>query len=249
MKWLSLLLLLLVSTLEAAPLRFDLEKDTFAFGNETLWAYGNQRRDAGSPVIETGRPYSRRCFVMVRAAIQFHQFAEFAPAQSRVSEAEYQKLVRRISRIPVSQKRNRARISIPGFADLQSFSKAYPALLQENLGNWWPTYLRIGNWRMGMPFPRSQQAGVAKRLVEALDSGSLSAIYITRFKPLNHCLLVYGYERTSNGISFSVYDPNLPGKKCLLTFDNVTRSFDYQKTWYYKGGRINVIRVYHSRLF
>ncbi|MEO7932934.1 MAG: hypothetical protein ABIT76_07240 [Chthoniobacterales bacterium] len=226
---------------------FNPATDTFAFGNETLWAYGNQHRDTASPAVKTGRPYSRRCFVMGRALIQFHQFAEFDPTQPTVSEEEYRQKIRQVCRIPVSQKRKPKEVLIPGFANLQSFSRAYPALLEENLGNWWPTYFRFGNWRMGLPFPRSGQREVAEKLTQSIDSGSLAAVYITRFKPLNHCLVAYRYRRTRAGLVFSVVDPNLPGKICQLTFDSATSSFEYQKTWYYPGGRVNVIRVYHTR--
>ena len=248
MKWTFFFLLLVaVQVAQVGAASFDPIKDTLAFGNETLWAYGNQHRDSVAGVANSGRPYSRRCFVMTRAAMQFHQFAEFDPRAKRVSEKDYATIVRRISRIPVSQKRNLPPVVVPGFADLQSFSKVHPALLQENLGNWWPTYLRPGNWRMALAFPRSQQAKLAEKLAGQLDSGGLAALYITRFKPLNHCLLAHSYRRTVRGIEFAVYDPNLPGKICLLTFDLTTSSFFYQKTWYYKGGQVNVIRVYHSR--
>lgn len=242
-------LFLLVLALGCGNLRaeFDPIHDTFAFGNETLWAYGNQHRDAAHAGVETQRPYSRRCFVMSRAVIQFYQFAQFDAAAPKVSDAEYGKIVRTISRIPVSQKRKSPRISVPGFSNLQSFSKAHAALLQENLGNWWPTYFRFGNWRMGMPFSRSGQKRLAENLTRVVDSGDLAAVYITRFKPLNHCLVVHDYERTGTGISFSVADPNLPGKICVLRFDNATSSFEYEKTWYYPGGRVNVLRVYHQR--
>ncbi len=248
-KWIFLGLVIFLGSFAEAQTHFNPATDTFAFGNETLWAYGNQHRDTANPAVKTGRPYSRRCFVMGRALIQFYQFAEFDPTLSRVSEEEYRQKIRQVCRIPVSQKRNPQKVLIPGFANLQSFSQAYPALLEENLGNWWPTYLRIGNWRMGLPFPRSGQREVAEKLTRSIDSGSLAAVYITRFKPLNHCLVAYRYQRTGTGVVFSVIDPNLPGKICQLTFDSATSSFDYQETWYYPGGRVNVIRVYHTRWF
>ena len=244
-NWLFLFLLALgCGNLRA---EFDPIQETFAFGNETLWAYGNQHRDVAHAGVETERPYSRRCFVMSRAVIQFYQFARFDPTAPKVSEAEYAQIVRRIARIPVSQKRNSERILVPGFSNLQNFSKAHAALLQENLGNWWPTYFRFGNWRMGMPFPRSGQRQLAENLTRVIDSGELAALYITRFKPLNHCLVAHHYERTGTGITFQVVDPNLPGKICFLRFDGASSSFEYEKTWYYPGGRVNVIRVYHER--
>jgi len=171
-------------------------EDTFAFGNETLFAYRNQHRDASTPPRLTERPYTRRCFVLCRAVMQFHQFAEFNPQVARLSEAEYRKIILQLSRIPVSHKRKRSRLKIPGFSNLQEFSQAYPALLQENLGNWWPTYIRFGNWRMAFPFPRSGQEKLSRRIQQNIDQDQLVALYITRFRPLNHCLVVHSYEKT-----------------------------------------------------
>ena len=226
---------------------FDPKHDTFAFGNETLWAYGNQHRDSGATSPATDLSYSRRCFVMSRALIQFHKFTVFEPKLPQISSKEYARRIRALSRIPVSQKRNLPLISFPGFANLQGFSAKYPALLQENLGNWWPTYFRFGNWRMAMPFLRSGQRQLASNMVKAIDQNELPALYITRFKPLNHSIVAYDYDTTETHIIFSVIDPNLPGKICYLTYDRVKGSFYYQKTWYYKGGLVNALQVYHRR--
>ena len=44
-------------------------------------------------------------------------------------------------------------------------------------------------------------------------------VYITRFKPINHCLVVYHYTSGQNGdIIFDVYDANQPGKLVHLTY-------------------------------
>lgn len=245
-KYLLLVLCLVAGNL-GAQTGFDPAKDEPAFANETFFAYGNQHTDARDASPNTGKPYSRRCFVLCRAVMQFYQFAEFAPQEKRLDEVGYRKLIRRIARVPVSQKRNFPRIRVPGFANLREFSESHPRLLQDELGNWWPTYLRPGNWRMGMAFPRSGQEKLARIVQKEVAAGRLAALYITRFKPLNHCLVVYACRETPEGVDFSVYDPNLPGRICLLKFDAHTSSFLYQKTWYFRGGRVNAVRVYHCR--
>lgn len=100
---------------------------------------------------------------------------------------------------------------------------------------------------MALPIPRSGQEKLSRQIQRSLDNGQLVCLYITRFRPLNHCLVLHSYQKTPRGIDYFVYDPNLPGKICLLQYDNATRSFYYQKTWYYPGGLVNSLRVYHRR--
>ena len=72
--------------------------------------------------------------------------------------------IKKLCRIPVWSSGPREKIVIPGFADLHSFSVAYEGLLKENLGNWFPSYLRIGNWRMTMGHLRAGQAAADRWL-------------------------------------------------------------------------------------
>src|ERR1700761_3252557 len=81
---------------------FDFERDTFAFENSLIWEY---EWDANGKM--TGRPrqprpdYTHHCFVMTRAARQFHFHARFDPQQPAVDERTYRRLVRQIvSRSP-----------------------------------------------------------------------------------------------------------------------------------------------------
>jgi hypothetical protein len=226
---------------------FDLRRDTFAFANETVFQYGVDERGT-LRISQRDKPprYAHRCFVMSRAVMQFWQFARFEPRQPRATRDEYARIIRRISRIPVWSGRTE-RIVVPGFRDLREFSETMPGVLQEHLGAWLPSYLRVGNYRMAMGHPRSGQAAAARWLEQSLTEGKLRAIYIARFPHLNHCLVAFRSERRPNGdVRFWLYDPNYPGTAAWLDYRAAERSFDFQPRWYFPGGRVNVMRTYIS---
>jgi hypothetical protein len=231
---------------------FNLQTDTFHFSNQTYFDY----KVASDQEIRIARrkgkvpDYSRHCFQLCRAVLQFHNFAEFCPDLPKASEAEYQGLIRRISRIPAWSSGPKEKIIIPGYANLDSFSGAEALTLQKNLGLWWPSYWRIGNWRIVFPVPRSSQAKIARWLYNELDKGRIRAVYITRFRPINHCLVVYHCTQQPNGdLAFFVYDANQAKKIVHLTYRAADRSFYFDRTWYYKGGLVSVLPLYVSVLF
>lgn len=229
---------------------FDFQSDTFAFANQTYFDYKQLTESQIQISRRHGRvpDFSRHCFHMCRAVLQFHQFADFRPDLPKVSESDYQKIVRRVSRIPPWS--SGPRIVVPGYKDLHSFSLGETLLIQKNLGLWWPSYWRVGNWRIVFPVPRSGQERMAKWLRNELDHGRIRAVYITRFKPINHCLVVYHYSAAPNGdLVFDVYDANQSGKVVHLTYRSIDRSFYFDKTWYYRGGLVSVISLYVSPLF
>jgi hypothetical protein len=227
---------------------FDVHRDTLAFANETALQYGvDERGELHISMREHPPRYAHRCFIMSRAVLQFWQFAQFAPERSRVSREEYARLIRRLSDIPVWSHGPREKIVIPGFRDLHDFSKAMPCVLQENLGPWLPSYLRVGNWRMAMGHPRAGQAAAARWLESSLEKGQPRAIYLARFPHLNHCVVVFRMERKADGAPrFWLYDANYPGEAAWLDYHSAERSFAFQPRWYFPGGRVNVMRVYLS---
>lgn len=236
----------MVFTMQARD--FDLKRETFAFSNDTVLRYGLDeqgrlhisRRD--KPVA-----FSHRCFVLARAVLQFHQFVRFAPEKPKLSREEYRGLLRHVFRIPVWAGAPRERIVFPGYRDLHGFSVAYEGLLKETLGNWVPSYLRVGNWRMAWPFPRWGQAAAARWLVGSLERHEARAVYLARFPKMNHVVIVYDMRRKANeDIRFIVYDPNYPNKPSWIDYNAATRSFSFQKRWYFPGGGINVFRVFIS---
>jgi hypothetical protein len=239
--------LLLLLSHGATARRFDVRRDTFSFANETVFQYGVDERGKLHISRREDEPeYAHRCFVMSRAVLQFWQFAAFEPRQQKVSREEYARIIRRISRIPVWSKGPRERIAVPGFKDLHDFSVKMPHVLQENLGTWFPSYIRVGNFRMAMGHPRAGQAGAARWLIEALDQGKPKAVYLARFPSMNHCVVVYAMERTERGRRFWLYDPNYPEKPAWLDYVEAERSFEFQPRWYFPGGRVNLMRTYIS---
>jgi hypothetical protein len=227
---------------------FEPKQDTFAFSNDTAFAYGVDEQGELHISRRTAPPeFAHACFLMSRAVLQFYYFAEFAPAQPKLSREEYRRRIRTIFRIPVWWAAPRKKIVIPGYRDLHSFSKAYEGLLKENLGNWVWTYLRVGNWRMSMPHPRYGQELAAKWLEASVRRGEPRAIYLSYFPRMNHIVIAYAAERRRDGITrFMVYDPNYPQKPAWVDYDVARRTFSFPRRWYFQGGDVNVFRVYLS---
>ncbi len=247
---LSILIVCLSEITQATAGNFDWRRDTFFFANDTVLDYG---------VDETGRltmyrkekkaDFSHRCFPMCRGVMQFYQFARFAPELAKVSTEEYRERIRHLFRIPVwwSPRSKGERVVIPGFADLRSFSTRYEHLIKKNIGEWVPTYLRFGNWRIVHPTPRGGQRQLARWLCEKIDKGKLRAVYLYRLPWMNHVVVVHNYERLPNGdTKFNVYDPNYQDSDSTLLYRADERSFDFPKRWYWTGGRVNAMRVYIS---
>jgi hypothetical protein len=229
---------------------FNPAADVFSFSNELYFDYKptasgdvsiSQRAKGETP------DYSRHCFIMARSVLQFYKFAEFRPDLPKVSEAEYLQIVKRLSRIPAWSSGPAKKLEIPGYKDLHSFSAEHTLLLQKELGIWWASFFRIGNWRIVLPVPRYGQKNLAEWLKSELDANRIHSVYITRFKPMNHCLVAYRYASQANGdLVFDVYDPNQPGKIVHLTYRSSDRSFYFDKTWYYKGGLVTALKLYVS---
>jgi hypothetical protein len=241
------LLNLLLFPLALAAREFDVRRDTFAFANETAWQYGvDERGQLHISARSTPPKYAHRCFVMSRAVLQFWQFARFEPRTAKVSRADYARLIRRVSRVPVWSRGPREKIVVPGFRDLHEFSAQMPIVLQENLGAWLPTYLRPGNYRMAWPHPRAGQAAAARWLEKSLAAGRPRALYLARFPHMNHCVVAYRCERRGAATRFWLYDPNYPAQPAWLDYLPAERSFAFQRRWYFPGGRVNVMRTYLS---
>ncbi|MBV9391379.1 MAG: hypothetical protein JOY96_05750 [Verrucomicrobia bacterium] len=242
---------LILETASAANKPFEFPADTFAFSNETYYLYKTSQN--GDVEIQR-RPdgaipdFSRHCFVLTRGVMQFYKFGVFRPELPKDSEADYRTIIRRLSRIPAWSNR-REKIIIPGYKDLYEFSEDRRSLLQKELGRWWPPCFRLGNWRIVMPVFRSGQRSLAFWLKHELDKGTVRAVYITRFRPINHCLLAYYYSAKPNGdLLFYVYDSNQAGKVVHLRYRAKDESFYFDRTWYYPGGLITVLKLYVSPL-
>jgi len=217
--------------------------DRFAFANETVFDYGTGD-DAGAEKV-----YTRRCLVMVRAALQFHRHARFNADGQRLKESDYRKRVREVvRRTPWGDAEVADRVEFPGFNDLHAFSSMHAGMIQEELGSGLATYWRMANWRIMLPFPVSGQAATAERLIQNLAAGRPQAVFLTRGTVrLNHAVLLYRHEKQRDGsIDFWGWDPNLPHRRMILRFAD--GRFSWPETFYFPGGRVNVYRIYTHRL-
>ncbi|HEY8964889.1 MAG TPA: hypothetical protein VIM58_00495 [Candidatus Methylacidiphilales bacterium] len=229
-------------------------RDEFAFANETVWSYdgkstGNDDTAQGSPDDPTKEKYSRRCFVMVRAALQFHKFARFDPQGVEVNDAELERRIREVCdrdvwKAPLARDE---RIVFPGYADLRAFSKAKPELVKRNIGLGWPTYFRVGNFCIIFPPGKGSMTETNRRLEAALKDGEPRALWLVNFPSLsiNHVVLAYAEAGSdAKTARYRVYDPNYAGWNFTLVFDKERGIFTYPKTFYFPGGDVHARMVY-----
>lgn len=228
---------------------FDPRRDAFSFANETVFAYGTD--EAGRLEISSqpsSTAFKHRCLCMVRATMQFWKFAHFDPQAPKVSAAEYRRRVRALFHLS-AWRRSRgpgARIVFPGYTDLWSFSAANRKLVQEEMGGWFATYLRPGNWRMACPLTRLFQ-GTTARGVERDLATAPQALYLAKWPSMNHAVLAYSSEHMADGrLRFHVYDPNYPGQSAWLDYRPDRALFDFQKRFYWAGGDLRAFRIFLS---
>jgi len=235
----------------AATRRFEFERDTFAFANELHWEY---RFDAvaGKTTFCKRIPkpaYAHRCFVLARAARQFLYHAHFEPDQPKADELTYRRLVREvISRNPRTPCAIRQEAVIPGYASLRQFSRAHEAMLKLECGGAWQSYALRSHWRMIFPISRAHQAKTAERLLNKIGRGGSPIIHLVRFPKLsiNHGMVIFSAQETTEGILFEAYDPNDPEQPTHIAFDRATRIFSLPANRYWVGGRLDVIEIYRG---
>ncbi len=234
--------------------RFDFSRDTFAYANELVWEYQFDTSTGGRTTHRRDPPaeYSHHCFVVARCARQFFQHARFDAAQPAVSAAEYRRLIRAVvARSPRRDRRDAARVLIPGYADLHAFSAGQSELLKAECGGAWQSYLQRGHWRMIMPLSRGHQERMARQLVAALQQNRPPVVHVVRFPKLsiNHAVLLFDRRESEREIVFSTYDPNEPAKATTLTYDRASRTFLFPRNLYFAGGRVDVYEIYRSAFY
>lgn len=230
---------------------FVFEKDTLAFANELAWEY-HFDTETGQSHHSTRVPppaYSHRCFVVARAVLQFFTHARFAPELAPPDSQTYRRLIQQV--ISTSPRRKLAspdKIVIPGYATLRDFSRDYESILKEECGGAWQSYFQRGHWRMLQPFPKSHQQRMAMHLLDSLEIPLPLVVHAVRFPSLaiNHALVIYDAIETETEIQFAVYDPNSPKKPARLTFVRAANRFYFPANFYFKGGRTDIYRIYHS---
>ncbi len=236
---------------------FNFARDTFAFPNQTVFDYheGIPYERASSPGKNEPTPYTWRCFVMSRGVEQFKKFARFEPKQPPPDDTELAHRLRIISHQhpwaePWSADR---RVVISGYKDLRELSKKRTRVVQENIGLGWPTWLRVGNWRMFGTHSRGYQAIEHAELEDALSRGDFFVAYLSTFPSLsiNHAVLVYTHRapgRDKDKVRYAVYDPNHPEKPRELDYSLGKCEFSFEKDWDFVGGFVRVYHVYGRAL-
>ncbi|MBV9128660.1 MAG: hypothetical protein JO117_11310, partial [Verrucomicrobia bacterium] len=185
---------------------------------------------------------------------QFQKFARFDPQAAPLDDAELARRVRRVARQqpwkapwPANE-----RVVFPGYADLRALSRARARVLQENLGLGWPTYVRLGNWRMFTQHSRKYQVSTHNELEAALAGGEFFVGYLSTFPSLmiNHAVLFYAHRPVDKATGqaqpdadhYWVYDPNHPEAPRRLDYLRDRQEFLFEKDWDFVGG---FVRVYH----
>ncbi len=223
----------------APPARaFAYPADTFAFANETVFAY----RD-GAPVEDERSPgvrYSRRCFVMAAGAVQFWKFARFEPTTAPVSDRELARRIRQVvgrgtwlPELPADR-----RIVIPGYANLREFSAAKGVVLRANLGVAWTTYIQPRRYWMTFGPTRRHQARLNAELQDCLAAGQPVVLWLYNFPRMNinHAVVVYATGGAGGKFSYAAYDPNYTDRALTVTYDPARREFSFEPTFYFPGG-------------
>ncbi|MES2308725.1 MAG: hypothetical protein V4507_07685 [Verrucomicrobiota bacterium] len=232
------------------PFQFSI--DRLGFSNETVWSYGDgEIKSERDHHQTTGEHYTRRCFVVSRSVVQFWKFARFEPSRPALDEKALAQRIREVTSIDVWKEPLpfEKRIVFTGYANLPQISAAHPKTFQANLGLGWPVYCRVGNMPMIIPPTRSHQENLFHEIVNDLHQGYPTIAWLVDFPGLriNHAATIYSILKDNpQKTVFLIYDPNdhLAPKK--LTYNKKERSFYFQKTFYFKGGKIDVRPLYRS---
>jgi hypothetical protein len=236
-----------------APRPFRYDTDSFSFANETVWNYidGSVQTDSVRTPSKQ-RDYTRRCFVVTRAAVQFWKFSRFTPKAPALSRDQLAHRIRQVTArsvwlpaLPPDQ-----RIVIPGYANLRAVSAAEPGVFQANIGQGWPVYFRAGNAPIAAPVYRETEARLNQEISRDLQLNEPTIVWLYLFPSLkiNHVVVVISGCRTGDHYRYQVYDPNYTDGPKKLDFDVTTRTFSYQPTFYFKGGAVDARAIYRGVL-
>jgi hypothetical protein len=233
-----------------APRPFRYDTDTFSFANETVWNYVNGSAQADSPRSTTKRDYTRRCFVVTRAAVQFWKFARFDPTAAPLATPQLADRIRTVTQRSVwlpALPRDR-RIVIPGYPSLRAISAANPSVFQANIGLGWPVYFRAGNVPITAPVYRETEARLNDEIFRDLRMNFPTIVWLYNFPSLkiNHVVVVISGEKNGPHYRYQVYDPNYADAPKQLDYDAATRTFSYQPTFYFKGGTVQARAIYRG---
>jgi hypothetical protein len=237
---------------EPAPHPFRYDTDTFAFANETVWNYVNGSVQSESTQQAQKRDYTRRCFAVTRAAVQFWTFARFDPMAPALSRDELAARIRSVTErsawlpaLPHEQ-----RIVFPGYANLRQISAADPSIFQANIGLGWPVYFRAGNMPIIVPLTRETEARLNNEIFHDLQMNYPTVVWLYNFPSLNidHVVVIIAGKVHDGDYEYKVYDPNYTTGPKNLEYNVATRTFSYQPTFYFKGGTVDARAIYRGVL-
>ena len=233
---------------------FQFERDTFAFAHELVWQYHFRSVTGQVTTARTQPPptYYHRCFVMVRSVRQFFYHAHFDPTLPKPEAETCCRLVRTIvSRNPRRVSAEPARVVVPGYEGLRSFSQACEPLLKAECGGPWESYFLRSHWRMVFPVWRRHQQQTARRLERSLHEGGTPAVHLFRFPHLtiNHGIMLFTAAAADGVLRFQGYDPNIPAHPVELTYRHADRTFYFPRNQYWAGGKLQVVEIYRNWLY
>ncbi len=222
----------------AVRLRFEFERDAFAFPNELVWEYHfDEATGATAARRRVPAPdYALRCFVLIRAARQFLYHARFDPATPPVPDDVCRRQIRAVlTRNPRRPSPAGERIVIPGYAGLREMSVARAPLLKRECGGAWRSYVLRSHWHIVVPVSRSHQDRTARELLESVRHDRAPIVHLLRFPSLtiNHGMVVFDARSTVTGVVFSAYDPNEPARPAKTPGPPGRSGLDYRL---FRGG-------------
>jgi hypothetical protein len=246
-----------VSTFAAAPAssrHFQFDRDTLAFANSTVFDYHQgvaKLRPISAPGSNNTPRYMRRCFVMCRTVVQFSTFARFDPREKPLDDEQLAQRVRQLARHAPWERELAPdkRVVFPGYRNLRELSEKRGWILQKNIGLGWPTYFRVGNYRMVYNHSKSYQTKQHDEINKALARHELFVAFLSDFPTLhiNHAVMVYERKSGSAGDGverYNTYDPNHPDGPRELTWFPDRQAFEFEKDEEFVGGFARVFRVY-----
>ena len=234
---------------ENLPHRFQFERDTFAYPHELVWKYHFDPATGAMTTYKSDPPpsYYHRCFVMARAARLFFDHARFAPELPPADAESCRQLVRQvIARNPRKAGVESARIVIPGYDGLRTFSQAQEALLKAECGAAWESYCLRSHWRMIFRVSGRFQEKMAEKLKRSLPRRGVSLVHLFRFPriTINHGIVLYRFAESDQDIVFTAYDPNIPEHPVELVYEKPRRVFTFAPNIYWGGGVLSVMEIF-----
>jgi hypothetical protein len=235
----------------AAPRPFVYPNDTFDFKNETVWNYiGGTVQPETDKAHE--REYTRRCFVLSRASVQFWKFARFEPNAKPLEADELARRIRHVCErsvwLPALPAKDR--VVFPGYRNLRDASARMRYVFQANIGRGWPFYFRAGNIVIASWVSRALEDRLNGEIFHDLRMNTPTIIWVYRFPSLkmNHVVVVYSATRDQGGYHYRVYDTNYRDADKRLDYDPRTRTFSYEPVYFFKGGPVTVRSIYRGWL-